>query len=296
MFINKNILQFLISLPLACYFFAVLYGGKKPRRDAQSAHKLAARLRFLPELLIIGGITPLLLIYAIFFFAQTAYFLSAFSGLPPQGYIYAEYARRGFFELCAVSGVNFTVIFTLMFFSKKGSGQGLLYRVYTMILSLCSIALIIISLRKMLLYIQMYGLTLLRVYTSWFMLLLALVFIFIMVKTWRPRFNAAMWTAIATVGMFLLLCFANPDMQIARYNVRAYAEGRLPTIDVYMLQDLGDAAVPYLLQITQMEQVDVIDREIAKELLSDRQWQAKHNQQDWRAFNLTSYRALQYFD
>ncbi|MCL2496075.1 MAG: DUF4173 domain-containing protein, partial [Clostridiales bacterium] len=245
-----NILQFLISLPLACYFFAVLYGGKKPRRDVENAHKLAEKLRFLPNLLVIGGITPMLLIYVTFFLAQTAYFLSAFSGLLPQGYIYSEYARRGFFELCAVSGVNLAAIFTLMFLSKKSAGNGLLYRIYTVLLSLFSLALIAISLRKMLLYIQIYGLTPLRVYTSWTMLLLALFFLFIIVKTWRPRFNAAKWSAIATVSMFLILCFANPDMQIARYNVRAYSEGRLPTVDVELLEYLGDAAVPYLLEIT----------------------------------------------
>ena len=64
-------------------------------------------------------------VYLVYLFSQLAYFFNAFRGLLPEGYdfSYAEYARRGFFELCAVAGINLVLLMGAMLFSRKKEGR-----------------------------------------------------------------------------------------------------------------------------------------------------------------------------
>ena len=100
------------------------------------------------------------------------------------------------------------------------------------------------AIAKMLMYIGEYGMTLMRVYTSWFMLLLAVIFVLIIVlqirdyEIWRVMFAAF------TV-MFGLLCFGDFEGMIARYNISAYRSGELEELDVRAFGELGySAAAP----------------------------------------------------
>lgn len=287
----KNIFQLILAIPIACYLFGLLYGSKNQAGQAlrQEAEALAAleKARFLPGLLVIGLITPLLILYLIFFFSQSAYFLAAFSGLLPEGFSYSEYARRGFFELCTVSGINFAFILVLLLLTKKSQGKSRLYQIYSTLLSLFSLALIIMSLRKMLLYIDIYGLTPLRLYTSWFMVLLLLLFIFSGIQSFSAKFVVLKWGAIATVAMFLILCFSNPDLQIARYNVEGYASGKLEQLDVSTLSSLGDSATPYLLEVIEMGKTSAEQKDTAHDILQFKL--GRLDQEDWRSFSLAGW-------
>ena len=53
---------------------------------------------------------------------------------------YAEYARRGFFELCAVCVINIAVISCIGFFTRKtGREKPVLLKIYSVFLSLSSL-------------------------------------------------------------------------------------------------------------------------------------------------------------
>lgn len=78
--------------------------------------------------------------------------MSAFQNLLPAGYTYADYARRGFFELCGVAVLNLTLIALLQLFSRRDADTGkkpAAVRVYTVILAVFTLALIVTALRKM---------------------------------------------------------------------------------------------------------------------------------------------------
>ena len=98
---------------------------------------------------------------------------------------YAEYARHGFFELCAVTAINLAVIFAAKLLSQEGRGK--LLRIEVILLSVFTLALTVIDLSKMVLYIQSYGLTRLRIYTSIFMVFLFIVFLIILLRQVRLR-------------------------------------------------------------------------------------------------------------
>ena len=112
------------------------------------------------------------------------------------------------------------------------------------VLLLCGFTLFIIAtaLAKMLLYIRAYGLTQLRVYTAWFMVLLAAVFLVLILRQLRERFPTAAVLTAAFLALFGVLCFSRPDALIAEYNLRRFAQGTLPELDVRMLCGLSDDA------------------------------------------------------
>ena len=101
---------------------------------------------------------------------------------------------------------------------------------------------------KMGMYIGYYGLTRLRVYTSWFMILLLLLFVIVLLR----QFKIFQGTRIAVIGgicLFLALCYSNVDGLIAKYNIERYQAGTLETLDISTFYELSDGAVPYLYEL-----------------------------------------------
>ena len=193
---------------------------------------------------------PLLLIYGLFFFSQLPLYTAAFTGVLPQGYTYANYAREGFFQLCAVCAINGLLYLFVSLFTRMDRGRGL-QRVLLTILCLCSLILAATAFSKMVLYIKTYGLTPLRVYSSWAMILLTAGFLLALLGTYWKKLNMTRALVLLFAAMFGFLCLVNTDALIAEYNVRAYEEGRLDTVDTTVFWDLGDSAVPAAVRLAE---------------------------------------------
>ena len=112
-------------------------------------------------------------------------------------------------------------------------------------LTLCLIAL---ALTKMLLYIRLYGLTLLRLYTSCMVVALAVLFLALLVSLYRPlpmlRLGAALAACtLAVVGLM------NAGSLVAQTNVDRYLAGDLQEMDLTQYTDFPDAAAPALCRL-----------------------------------------------
>lgn len=162
----------------------------------------------------------------------------------------AEYARRGFFELCWVAALVLPILLTSHFLLKKNDLVGeKLFRV----LALVNIALLFIimfsAVQRMLLYTGNlgYGMTTMRLYPTAFMLWLSLVFVWFALTVLRgnsQRFAwGALWTALFVVAGLHVL---NPDHFIVRHNVKLMEQGR--QFDAFYNSNLSDDAVPALMQ------------------------------------------------
>jgi len=244
-------LQFIIGIPVACYLFGLLYGDAAGRNteniNKEKILRFSEEIGFAPKLTVYTVMTIFNLIYVMFFASQTAYLFSAFSNILPDTFTYAEYARRGFFELCKVASVN-TVLIALahVFISKKGKeATPKILRLQTAVLSVMTAGLIVTALRKMYMYIHFYGLTELRVYTSWFMIMLLFAFVIIFLRQVK-LFNASKIIIIGAIIGFMILSYGNVDGNIAKYNIENYENGNLETLDYSLLFRLSDGAVPYL--------------------------------------------------
>ena len=120
-------------------------------------------------------------VYLFFFVSQWDYYLSAFTGKLPEGVVnYAEYARSGFFELCTVSAINLVIITAIALFMKRsGNGEKIFLRIVSALFSVMTLVLIGTALAKMYLYIDRFGLTVKRLLSSWLMIVIALIFVFV---------------------------------------------------------------------------------------------------------------------
>lgn len=282
--------QLVLGIPFAFYIFGAIYGRTTGKYDdilsEESRSKISASIKIANPIIIYSALTPLCLLYVFYFFSQLAYFMSAFQSLLPQGFGYAEYARKGFFELCVVAVINLVVIWASIVFSKRKNGvmaNGV--KIYTIILSLFTIMLIITALSKMIMYINANGFTSMRIYTSWFMILMALVFILIILKQIFNKFNFQKVFAVAFVIMFAVLSFSNIDALVAKYNVKWYQEGKIDWMGYSMLGSMDDSAVEYIIPLLDDESLD------KNRLLGYMERRYRNYFDDVRKFNISSYAA-----
>ena len=286
--------QFILGIPVAFFLFGLVYGDIKGRYSdritAKSVDGTAELVKIAPGATIYSALTSFNIIYLLFFAVQAVYLFSAFRGDLPGMFTYAEYARRGFFELCAVSGINLGVL-TLCHLTvkrEKGSEPKPL-RTLTIILSLLTILLIITALSKMAMYIDVYGLTRLRVYTSWFMVLLLFIFLVISIRQFK-KFNSARIIVAGFIILFMVLTYGNVDGKIAKYNIDMYEKGTLKTLDIEALSELSDAAAPYIYELylkTDKKEYYYQWSQL-RSILTDRRI---YGDGDFRNFNLQRYKA-----
>lgn len=246
------LIQIILGIPVACYLYGLVYGDRYGRNTGrvtiESVDKMAAACRFAPAVTVYSALTALNLVFIVYFLSQLTYLFSAFNNRLPELMTYAEYARRGFFELCTVAAINLAVITAANLIVKREKVK--ILRVETAALCLFTLMLIITDVSKMVMYINTYGLTQLRVYTSWFMVVLFFIFAVTAVRQFK-KFNAARVMLIGFVILFLLLSYGNIDGRIAAYNTDRYKNGTLERLDVQALSGLSDAAVPYMYNLYQ---------------------------------------------
>lgn len=242
--------EFLLGIPVACYFYGYIYGNHHKRKTDlikyESLNDRFVKLHAIPMPAIFGPLVVLDLIYIIFFITLAGYLFSAFGGDLPASMTYAEYARKGFFELCAVSAINLAVIaFSYTGMKRKEGEYPRSLKILTAIMSVETVLLVATAMSKMLLYISSYGLTRLRVYTFWFMIVILFAFVLILIWHIKP-FNLGKYAVIGCMVLFLALAFGNTDGQIAKYNINAYESGQIKELDIEMFTGLSDAAYPYV--------------------------------------------------
>lgn len=245
------LVSILFALLVTPFLFTVMFAWRKklPKADVTPAP-------------IRGGFDPIIvqaflgvmsLVYMVYLLTQTAYFFSAFAGLAPSDYAneLSDYARRGFFEMCAIAAINLVLLFVTMLVVRKNEGRfPLLTKLLGGFLSVFTLLLIATALSKMILYIDGFGLTRLRVLTSVFMVFLALVFLAVTLRLFARKFPYMKVAVLSFCLLGLALSFCDIDTTIARYNVEAYQTKRLETVDVETLAELSDGAVPYLVELT----------------------------------------------
>ena len=241
--------------------------------------------------------------YVLYLAAQFAYFTDAFRGLLPKDFTVAQYARRGFFEMCWITAINLGLIVLSTRLCRKTNGK-LPGAVKGLALFLCVFSLILVAtaLSKMVLYMNALGLTRKRVLTSVFMVFLALVIAAAGLRLFVKRIPVPQFAVILGGTLLILLNLANVDGIVARYNVGAYRGGRLDSLDVHMICELGDGAVPSLTEL--LDDRDPKIAEAARDELTRRlvrnglaEWEngtqlhSADQPQDLRAWNLISCRA-----
>ncbi len=246
----------LVGIPLCAYVFGAIWacgthalgGGVKD----ETVRAAVRGVRVVPAVMACATVAPMLVIYLLFFSTQIPYFIGGFTGTLPEGLTYAEYARKGFFELCTVAVINAGMLGCLNLLTKRDSDRlPLVPRILGIALSASTLILLATATAKMVLYVDTYGLSRKRLYTLWLMAFLAIYFVIKIIALIAPKVRASAILFAVAVLFVLIFLFGNFDGVIARYNVDAYLDGRHESVDVVMLGDLSSSAVPHLVRLYQ---------------------------------------------
>ncbi|MEG0230003.1 MAG: DUF4153 domain-containing protein, partial [Oscillospiraceae bacterium] len=103
----------------------------------------------------------------------------------------------------------------------------------------------------MLLYINSYGLTRLRLLTSIFMITLAIVFIIITIRLYIEKFSYMKFIIIACSVILISTGYIDIDSSVAKYNISAYENGNIKELDLNALNSSSPSVINVVKKYTQ---------------------------------------------
>ncbi|MCI0330305.1 MAG: DUF4173 domain-containing protein [candidate division Zixibacteria bacterium] len=203
------------------------------------------------------------------------------------GLTYAEYARRGFFELVAVAGLVLPLLLGWQWLLPKENPKSKkLFQVLAGTMIVLLFVIMASAVKRMRLYQSEYGLTELRLYTTAFMGWLAAVFVWFGLTVLRNHRERFMFGAVVTgfVAIFALQVI-NPDNLIIRTNVSLAQSGK--SFDVTYAATLSDDVLPAIVEalpsLNEADRKKVVDSIIVPEFVSLKS--------DWRSWSWSRYQA-----
>jgi len=203
------------------------------------------RLRALETGIVLG---TLALLFAVFVGVQVRYLFGGSDLVQSTaGLTYAEYARRGFFELVAVAALLLPVLLAVNWARRRDSRGTLVYRLLAVVLVLLLAVVMASALERLRIYTDAFGLTAARFYPAAFLVSLAAVFVCFLATVLRDRVGDFLWgvVVIGAVSVIAINVVA-PDALIARTNTSRLDDGR--SFDAVYAATLGADAVPVLVE------------------------------------------------
>jgi hypothetical protein len=198
-----------------------------------------------------GWAVPLALLCALFLSFVSVQLAVLFGGhdhvLHTAGLTYAEYARRGFWQLLAAAALTLAVIGgAVLLADAPRRGQQLLLRALLGVLSALTLVILLSALHRLRLYEDTFGLTRARLGAEAVALWLGGLFLLLIAAAAARRARRHLPRAALAGTAVALLAFslARPDAVIAERNIERWRQtGKL---DVAYLQTLSADAAPAL--------------------------------------------------
>jgi hypothetical protein len=239
-----------------------------------------------------GGVAlgALDLLFLAFVLVQVRYFFGGSALVQATtGLTYAEYARRGFFQLFDVAVLVLPLLLLAHWLMAQRGPEG--ERVFRVLAGVQIVSLFVVmasALERMRLYQAEYGLTEQRLYATAFMVWLGVVFLWFahtVLGGRRERF--AFGATVAGFILVIALNVLNPDALIARINLARAEAGR--SFDARYAAQLSADAVPVV--VVALAELNPKDRcAAAAEIL--KRW-PPGQPSDWRTWNWSRSRAAQ---
>ena len=200
----------IMGILLGALMFGTLYGGVYKRHVKEEEcirfHEESGRVfRFVPDIAVLTFGIIVSAVYVLFIGLQARYLFSAFFGILPEAYTYAQYARQGFFELCVIALLNASFLIAMNGCAKtpRRKNRGLLLE--NGILGVLTLLLLTTAASKLGMYIVAYGFTVKRCISSIFLIWLFLVFILVLIYQ-KKNIPLVRWSVFAGAVFFTLLC------------------------------------------------------------------------------------------
>ena len=267
-----------------------LFTLKNPEDDVSSYNTEAKKaLSFsLPKETMITILVLINAIYLIFTIIQFSYLYGGVTGALPSSFTYAEYARRGFFELIFVTLINLSILLLFIKYSKPlDKVSKSIIHVFLSLTLFFTLIMLFSSNYKLNLYESSYGYTTLRLFVHLFLILLLILFIIILMGIWRDSFPLTKALILSLLIMYVTLNYLNIEKIVAIENIKRFEQ--TTKIDFYYLTTLSYDAYPAIIKLTNSNNIDLAKK--AKEYLHNEKIKLYNENRSWYEFNYSKYRA-----
>ena len=194
----------------------------------------------------------------------------------PADVTYSTYARSGFFQLLLVATINlFIIVISFYIFNKSKTIKLLLS-----IISISTYIMLFSSVYRLILYIQVYQLTKLRIYAMWGLIIVLFGLTGAVISIFNDKFRLVQYGYLVLIFLWTLLSFLRPEYIISKYNLSVKNKsGDNNYVDIeYLSKFSADASLPIY------EYLDKHRDELEKDISLD---EKEKLSQDYPGYDLT---------
>lgn len=288
---DRFIAQLLIILVITCLLFSYvssLFTPKSESNDKMFDLKTLSPGTFLDPITVTTLLILIDALYVVFIAIQFSYLFGSLSGGLPDNFTYAQYARKGFFELVAVTIINLVILLgNLNFVKASGIRIDKVVKVLNTTLVVSTLIMLLSAHLRMSLYEEAYGFTYLRILTHAFMGYLFVLFSLSLAKVWRQSVPLLKSFLILSIVAYTLLNYINIDKIIVKNNIERFNQGA--PIDISYLTTLSYDAVPQLVDFMNSTTDSTLESNLENGLKSKKEFLV--NVRPWQSFNISKYYA-----
>jgi hypothetical protein len=243
--INEIFKHAIVILLITFYLFGYIWSFKVNKAKKVVIEKDKNFWEVITNITVIALID---IVYLLFTIIQFSYLYGGGETNLQKGFTYADYARRGFFELVTVAIINYILVMLSSKSIRKSTGaMSYAIKILVTLLVLFTMNMIFSAHYKLSLYESSYGFTYLRVYVHMFMAILFLLCFFAAISIWTDKMSLAKSLIITLVLGYTIISYVNVDAFIAKRNIERYRTAK--KIDIYYLTNLSYEALPYLVEL-----------------------------------------------
>lgn len=205
---DLNIFNLIISFILASGFFSALYTNTNKEESNESNIK-----PYLDNIVIKTVLICFVLVYLIYLISVSyTYFNYQIVTSSPSDI--SSYAKSGFYELCVVCFINFVLFITSRWLSVE---EDKTIKTLLSVIGIQTLVMISLAILRLFVYINIYGLTYLRVNALVFMALLFITVTLFIVGLFK-NINYTKISVLIGSFVFLIMCYVNIGNLIVSYN------------------------------------------------------------------------------
>ncbi len=244
------------------------------------------------------AITAVNIIYIIFTAIQFKYLFGGQANIQDLDITYADYARKGFFELITVTIINFIIVLSITYLTKKEQRNFNYYiKAQKIILLLATFVLVASAHMRLGLYEEAYGYTQARVFAHAAILALLILSFQLFYKVSINIKASFIKSGIITIlSIYSLINLINIDGQIAKKNIERLSE--TGKIDIAYFYELSYDALPEISKIKDSELKENIKVSNLRKFKTEASQKLKEIEENkkWYSYNLSIENAINSID
>jgi hypothetical protein len=226
-------------------------------------------------------ITVLVLINAVYVLFTIVQFKYFFSGSLQGDFTYAEYARKGFFELLFVTLINLSITIIVLTYTDRTIGfmkRFVQFLLTALVLS--SAVLLSSAFMRLSMYEEAYGFSFIRIIAHSFMIFLVIIFMYTFIKIWIEKLSLFHFYFISALLYYTVMNVIDVEKMIVSKNIERYEQ--TGKIDIHYLNSLSYTGVLGLIDLYE----DNSQLPGLKDILLERKNSANFDTIPWQSYNL----------